>query len=148
MARGYKDFFGYSIFPFYGTLIKESGAQPFTASGITETVFSVNRKGLLIGFDFSCVEGGAVERIGYTLSVLLDGCDRFILESAYTDDINGTVSAETWGKLTYLEYDNAQFAWSLRKEIPFAQSIEIKATAIWGVNIPRWEYKAAYTLMI
>ena len=49
MARGYPDYFGYSVFPYYGDLLNQDQLIDDILIGDTETVFELNHKGVIMG---------------------------------------------------------------------------------------------------
>jgi len=49
MARGYPDFFGYSVFPYYGDLLEQDPMVAAVLAGDTETIFSLTHKGVVLG---------------------------------------------------------------------------------------------------
>lgn len=49
MAKGYPDFFGYSVFPQYGPYQFETPAFAALAAGISGNLFSISGKGVLTG---------------------------------------------------------------------------------------------------
>lgn len=49
MARGYPDFFGYSVFPGPGTGASSGGGVTAVAAGATETLIELNLKGSVFG---------------------------------------------------------------------------------------------------
>ena len=49
MARGYPDFFGFSIFPQFGTLTEEDSGLFAIVTGNTQTLFTITQKGKSYG---------------------------------------------------------------------------------------------------
>ncbi len=49
MARGYPDFFGFSMFPFYGTTLFSGHIVNSVIPGVEKSMFELNYKGRIVG---------------------------------------------------------------------------------------------------
>lgn len=73
MARGYPDFFGYSIFPGLGTASKSESALVACPAGLTTQIFELLLKGSVIGgWIYGNVAGGVNE---HQLLLTIDGVE-------------------------------------------------------------------------
>lgn len=52
MARGYPDYFGYSMFPYYGDLSLDDSGNVFVAAGDRDPIFELKLKGQIAGGRF------------------------------------------------------------------------------------------------
>lgn len=71
LTKGYPDFFGYSIFPQYGTYVVEEKPATVLGAGATVTLFDITAKATVYG-GFIHVYGFTVE-LGLTLEWYIDG---------------------------------------------------------------------------
>ena len=87
MAKGYPDFFGYSMFPYYGT-IYVTGTSTAVAAGATFTAISLTMKGYIHG-GFLQIEGFD-DLTTVFIRVYIDGN---MLASRYLSTLIGKYSA-------------------------------------------------------
>jgi len=87
MARGYPDFFGYSVFPWHGAVTEESGSE-VVGIGATTTILTL-----------------AGKRVVYSVDVRADGLLAINADivTLYTDTV--LLSAPTWEVLR--QYDSS-----------------------------------------
>jgi len=135
MARGYPDYFGYSVFPYYGDLLVQEQLAGGVLAANTETIFELAHKGVIMGGELYIV--GAVDPVNAEINITIDGSgvlSRFIVD-LYNNNYSENNSYLL--NLTRLTYGFSAASLQFGKEISFSTQflLEVTATALGNLEI-------------
>lgn len=124
MARGYPDFFGFSIFPYYGTLYREVIALTDLIDADEVSLTTISGKGILAAGNITMLESvaGAIPELRiYVDGELSAGSGRDAMIT------NGWFGANTQlMELISWTYPEGAAVASFPREIQFGQSFELR----------------------
>ena len=127
MAKGYPDFFGYSVFPYYGDLLNQDVLVPGVVALDTATLFEISHKGILFGgylYLFS-TDAPPTDLLVITVDgsvVFSDSC-LHLYWFGYTD------SGSTFVCLRSLNYVDLHRTLEFNRQISFSTEFKVELTA-------------------
>lgn len=147
MAKGYPDFFGQSIFPYYGPLIEENNTIMVTGPEYA-TLIDLDMKGVVAGGIIQILlTAGASEDHSY-FDILVDG-DRLarllcseLLNGVYTIGINGLVHT------TDYDVRGEMYRCEITHDINFGERFQINVGSSWGGQTPEFYSSIHYYQVI
>ena len=127
MAKGYPDYFGYSVFPSYGKMIREEIAAVNCPNAATTEIVSIAAKGKTYSGYFTIHFGTGM---GVTMSVLgeIDGV-QYQTNNVLTDYQYGyTQVQDALLQLTYYSRLGEELGYAIAKDWTFAQTFKLLVT--------------------
>jgi hypothetical protein len=133
MARGYPDFFGYSIFPWFGVNHSQEVLTALILSGVIADVFNLPYKGVIKGgfLEFSLGDGAGF----VTLSLSVDGDTVFAFTLEY---MRNKALVQSGSHLVFLKKydpDALLFTVGFTPDISFGQEYILTAQPTGAANL-------------
>jgi len=123
MAKGYPDYFGYSMFPFYGAPVKIDGATGLIISTGTGNLFNVTVKGSILSgwIGVNSVDLDSLIHMYLTI----DGVEMFQTTLSSMLQNNLTKEGESLIYLTRYEPETGYYALAISKGISFSSQFKL-----------------------
>ena len=144
MARGYPDFFGFSVFPFYGSTLETGGLKtaPF---GVETALVTVAGKGQIYNCEYLTQDADAVNLDAvrlYVDGIAISG-DSF--QQQYTRNKHMMIPGEMIA--TCYDPNTPRYAGFIQGSIPFGMSAQLRynSTGVNDVDVYAW---ITYTLFL
>ena len=122
MARGYPDYFGYSMFPSYGNLLELEDAFGIIA-GATITIMELNHKGMICGGYIRL--SGAVPLNNYLIIPYIDGIAHVDFLSNIPFDYGFQLPDGHMFYVSYYNNTDNEIVFSMSPGFPFGVSFAI-----------------------
>ena len=133
MARGYPDYFGYSVFPNFGQMIGVAIDEAIPGGGAVNDIVNIVGKGKTYSGFFYFNMGGN-NGVGITVRAIIDGNLygtnnlRFDYTSGFTETEHALL------RLVYYNETSFVSSWAIGKDWTFGQSFIIRITS--GAGAP------------
>jgi len=146
MARGYPDFFGQSIFPYFGptNIINDAG---FSTGG-ADVIINLVGKGVFLGGTIYVNDNDDPPVSIFEIAMRVDGGDNLRLRTFRLDDREYGWNFPCMGREVYWNLETREFVYLIDREISFGVSFELWLGAVGYAGAPDWDVKGAWAQII
>jgi len=130
MARGYPDFFGFSVFPYHGAAIQLHYADQLLVAD--QVIFTLAHKGLFLGGSLHLMDSDAIPLTRFDIKVVIDGSVNILVQRVFVRSSVNSYEYAPMGELTTKRLDNKYIVYEFNKEVAFGQEFQlIVDAAVW-----------------
>ena len=146
MARGYPDFFGHSVFPYFGptNIIDDAGF----CTGAFDQIINLTGKGVFLGATVYINDNDDPPTGIFEIAIRVDGGDNFRLRTFRLDDQYYGWNFPSMGREVYWNLETREYVYLIDREISFGVSFEVLLGAAGYAGAPDWDVHGAWDQVI